>query len=177
MRRRPKRSAVTDFLSWLPAYLGLGSNLDEPALQVQNALARIAQLPQTHLIARSSFYISKPLGPQQQPDFVNAVAGILTMLSPRQLLSQLKQLETTLGRSQPVMRWGPRRIDLDLLVYADVQLCESDLVIPHPGVPQRNFVLYPLCDIAPELMIPGLGRARDLASRVGTAGLDILPRT
>jgi 2-amino-4-hydroxy-6-hydroxymethyldihydropteridine diphosphokinase len=159
---------------WMPAYVALGSNLDEPRKQVERGIERLAQLSHTKLIARSALYQSKPLGPQQQADFINAVAGVLTTLSAKQLLIELKQLETDLGRAQPIVRWGPRRIDFDLLVFADARIDETDLVIPHPGIPQRNFVLYPLCDIAPELVIPGLGVARDLARRVSSAGLHVL---
>jgi 2-amino-4-hydroxy-6-hydroxymethyldihydropteridine diphosphokinase len=159
---------------WYPAYIALGSNLDDPAAQVETAFNALAQLGRCRLVARSRLYRTQPLGPQDQPEFVNAAAGLLTALSPRELLVELKRLETTLGREQPVVRWGPRRIDLDLLVYADARVAESDLVIPHPGLPERNFVLYPLRDIAPELLVPGHGRVSQLAARVGAAGLALL---
>jgi 2-amino-4-hydroxy-6-hydroxymethyldihydropteridine diphosphokinase len=159
----------------MPAYIALGSNLDEPRQQVENGFACLGRLAQTRLIARSRFYASEPLGAIAQPSFVNAVAGVLTRLAPRELLTELKQLERMLGREQPIVRWGPRRIDFDLLVYADVRVDETDLVVPHVGVPQRNFVLYPLHDIAPELVIPGFGVVRELAQRVGAAGLHVLP--
>jgi 2-amino-4-hydroxy-6-hydroxymethyldihydropteridine diphosphokinase len=159
---------------WMPAYVALGSNLDEPRKQVERGFERLAQLSHTKLIARSALYQSKPLGPQQQADFINAVGGLLTTLSAQQLLIELKQLEKDLGRVQPIVRWGPRRIDFDLLVFGDARIDETNLVIPHPGIPERNFVLYPLCDIAPELVIPGLGVARDLAQRVSSAGLHVL---
>lgn len=157
--------------AWMPVYVALGSNLDEPLAQIEAGFARLATLPRTRLIARSRLYASQPLGPKDQPEFVNAVAGLLTQLSPRELLRALKALEVEQGRAQPIVRWGPRRIDFDLLVYADVRIDETDLAIPHRGIPQRNFVLYPLCDIAPDLSIPGLGTARELATRVGSAGL------
>ena len=105
---------------------------------------------------------------------MNAAAGLLTTLTPRELLIELKNIERALGRDVPVVRWGPRRIDLDLLVHADAQISESDLVVPHRGLPERNFVLYPLCDIAPDLHVPGHGRVRLLAARVGAAGLALL---
>ena len=159
----------------MPAYIALGSNLDEPRHQVENGFACIERLAQTRLIVRSRLYASDPLGTISQPSFVNAVAGVLTMLAPRQLLVALKELERALGREQPIVRWGPRRIDFDLLVYADVRIDETDLVVPHVGIPQRNFVLYPLRDIAPELVIPGFGVVRELARRVGAAGLHVLP--
>lgn len=156
---------------WAPAYIGIGSNLDEPQLQVQAAFASLAHLHRSRLICRSRMYRSAPLGPQDQPEFVNAVAGLLTQLTPRELLTELKRLESTLGRQTPVVRWGPRRIDFDLLVYAAERVDEADLTVPHPGVPVRNFVLYPLLDIAPDLIVPGHGRVKDLAARVSRAGL------
>jgi 2-amino-4-hydroxy-6-hydroxymethyldihydropteridine diphosphokinase len=159
---------------WYPAYIALGSNLDGPATQVESAFTALSRVVGCRLIARSRLYRTQPLGPQDQPEFINAAAGMLTSLSPRALLIELKRLETTLGRAQPVLRWGPRRIDLDLLVYADARVAESDLVIPHPGLPERNFVLYPLRDIAPELLVPGHGRVSQLAARVGAAGLALL---
>jgi 2-amino-4-hydroxy-6-hydroxymethyldihydropteridine diphosphokinase len=159
---------------WFPAYVALGSNLDGPATQVERAIDALAELPGCLLVARSRLYRTQPLGPQDQPEFVNAVVGLLTTLTPRELLVALKNLERTLGRELPVVRWGPRRIDLDLLVHADAQIAESDLVVPHRGLPERSFVLYPLRDIAPELLVPGLGRVSRLAARIGAAGVELL---
>jgi 2-amino-4-hydroxy-6-hydroxymethyldihydropteridine diphosphokinase len=156
---------------WTPAYIALGSNTDAPREQVEKGFEHLGRLANTILVARSPLYVSAPMGPVAQPDFVNAVAGILTKLAPFELLRGLKQLEQTLGREQPVVRWGPRRIDFDLLVYSDLQIESADLVIPHAGITQRNFVLYPLCDIAPDLLIPGKGVARTLVARLGSAGL------
>jgi 2-amino-4-hydroxy-6-hydroxymethyldihydropteridine diphosphokinase len=156
---------------WFPAYVALGSNLDQPLLQIERAFTALAQLAQCRLIARSRLYKTQPLGPQDQPEFINAAAGLLTTLSARELLAELKRLERELGRAQPIVRWGPRVIDLDLLVYADTQISETDLTVPHRGLPERNFVLYPLRDLAPELLVPGHGRVSQLAARVGGAGL------
>ncbi len=156
---------------WVPAYVAIGSNLDDPLAQVEAAFVALASLARSRLVARSRLYRTRPLGPQDQPDFINAAAGLLTQLSPRELLEALKQLEASRGRQAPVVRWGPRRIDLDLLLYGEVGLEEADLVIPHRGLTQRNFVLYPLQDIAAELCVPGLGRISDLAARVGSEGL------
>lgn len=160
--------------TWFPVYVALGSNLDGPATQIERAFAGLSGLPDCRLVARSRLYRTQPLGPRDQPEFVNAAAGLLTTLGPRELLVALKDLERTLGRDVPVVRWGPRRIDLDLLVHADAQISESDLVVPHRGLPDRNFVLYPLRDIAPDLHVPGHGRVSDLAARVGMAGLALL---
>ena len=157
--------------AWFPAYVALGSNLDQPVAQIERGFAALASLAGCRLIARSRLYRTQPLGPQDQPEFINAAAGLLTTLTPRELLVELKRLERELGREQPVVRWGPRLIDLDLLVHADARLSESDLTVPHPGLPERNFVLYPLRDIAPELLVPGHGRVSQLAARVGGAGL------
>lgn len=160
--------------TWFPAYVALGSNLDGPATQIERALVALSELPGCRLIARSRLYRTQPLGPQDQPEFVNAAAGLLTTLTPRELLVALKNLERVLGRDVPVVRWGPRRIDLDLLMHADAQISESDLVVPHRGLPERNFVLYPLCDIAPDLRVPGHGRVSQLAARIGAGGLALL---
>jgi 2-amino-4-hydroxy-6-hydroxymethyldihydropteridine diphosphokinase len=156
---------------WVPAYIGIGSNLDDPAKQVSAAITLLAQLDDSRLVAQSGLYQSSPLGPQDQPDFVNAAAGILTRLSAAQLLAKLKQLETHIGRQQPVQRWGPRLIDFDLLVYGNERISTPDLTVPHPGVPVRNFVLYPLLDISPDLLIPGHGWVRTLAAQLAPDGL------
>ena len=157
--------------NWTPAYVGLGSNLDDPGAQVDRAFDALAALPETRLVARSPAYRSPPLGPVAQPDFVNAVAGLLTQLAPRPLLDALKSLEAALGREAPVVRWGPRRIDLDLLVHGAARVDEPGLVVPHPGLAERAFVLLPLADLAPDLEVPGLGRVRTLAARVDPHGL------
>ncbi len=158
----------------MPAYVALGSNLDDPPRQIAAAFDRLATLDGCRLVARSRLYRSAPLGPQDQPEFVNAVAGMLTVLAARDLLRALKSIEAELGRAQPVVRWGPRRIDLDLLLLDDVRITTPDLAIPHPGLTRRNFVLYPLQDIAPELLVPGAGRVSVLAARAGSAGLALL---
>lgn len=164
---------MTDSI-WTPAYIALGSNLDDPRAQVERGFAALETLPHSRLVLRSRLYASKPLGAIPQPDFVNAAAGVLTQLSPRELLAALKRLETELGRTVPVERWGPRRIDFDLLAYGDVRVAESDITIPHPGVPERGFVLYPLAEIAPDLLIPSVGVVRALATRVSAEGLRVL---
>lgn len=158
----------------MPAYVGIGSNLDDPPAQVALAFDRLGRLANCRLMARSRLYRTRPLGPQDQPEFVNAAAGMLTTLSARELLGALKELERTLGRAQPILRWGPRRIDLDLLMYSDLRVTERDLVLPHTGLTERNFVLYPLRDIAPEVIVPGHGSVEALAARVGPDGLALL---
>ncbi len=159
---------------WTPAYIALGSNLDDPRAQVERGFVALETLPSSRLVLRSRLYASKPLGSIPQPDFVNAAAGVLTQLSPRDLLRSLKRLEAELGRAAPVERWGPRRIDFDLIAYGDVRVAETDLTIPHPGVPERGFVLYPLAEIAPDLLIPNVGIVRALATRASAEGLQVL---
>lgn len=143
---------------WYPVYVGLGSNLNGPAGQLDDALGLLAEVPRTRLVSRSSLYRSAPFGGIEQPDFVNAVAALLTQLSAHEMLAELQQIERHRGRERDEVRWGPRVLDLDLLVYANLTTDETDLIIPHPGIAERNFVLLPLKEIAPELVIPGLGR-------------------
>ena len=158
---------------WRPAYIGVGSNLADPRAQVLTACARLAHVPRTRLVLSSRLYRSRPLGPIAQPDFVNAVAGVLTQLESPELLAALRALEAALGRPAQHARWGPRIIDLDLLCYARERRSEPLLTLPHPGIVERNFVLYPLADIAPDLDIPGLGRVTELKGRVTSAGLKV----
>jgi len=159
---------------WRPAYIGVGSNLADPRAQVLTACARLAQVPRTRLVLSSRLYRSRPLGPIAQPDFVNAVAGVLTQLESPALLAALRALEAALGRPAQRERWGPRIIDLDLLSYARERRSEALLKLPHPGIVERNFVLYPLADIAPDLDLPGLGRVAELAGSVTSEGLALL---
>jgi 2-amino-4-hydroxy-6-hydroxymethyldihydropteridine diphosphokinase len=159
---------------WRPAYIGMGSNLEDPRQQVLTARERLARIPRTRVLLHSPLYRSTPLGTIAQPDFVNAVAGVLTQLEPPSLLEQLKALEVALGRAPQLERWGPRIIDLDLLSYGTERCSGPGLQLPHPGIVERNFVLYPLADIAPDLELPGLGRVAALKKRVTSEGLTLL---
>ncbi len=161
-------------MRWIPAYVGLGSNLDEPRPQVERALGALAELSGSRLILRSRLYASRPLGPVPQPDFVNAVAGLLTTLDAETFFAGLRALETRLGRVRTPQRWGPRIIDLDLLVFGPEQRDGGGLALPHPGIVERNFVLYPLAEIAPDLTIPGRGCVRELAARLPAEGIRVL---
>jgi 2-amino-4-hydroxy-6-hydroxymethyldihydropteridine diphosphokinase len=156
---------------WIPAYLGLGSNLEDPSLQLDRAEAGLAALPSVRLIAVSPRYGSDPVGFADQPRFLNAVAAVLTTLSPEALHRELRGLETVLGKVPPSERFGPRLIDLDLLVYGDAVIDSPELTVPHPRMHERAFVLYPLADIAPELWIPGHGRVGALKAKVAAVGL------
>jgi len=152
---------------WIPAYIGLGSNLDGPAGQISRAIEALARLPESRLAAVSPCYLNPPMGPQDQPNYMNAVAALLTRLGPAELLSRLQIIEREAGRRRDNgPRWGPRRIDLDILAYASRVVDRDELKIPHPGICERNFVLFPLLDLAPELEIPGCGVVRELAKRV-----------
>ena len=142
---------------WYPAYIGLGSNLNSPDRQLADAFELLAGIPDTQLISQSSLYRSAPFGGIEQPDFVNAGAALLTRLEPMPLLRELQRIESDRGRVRSDLHWGPRTLDLDLLVYSDVQMNASDLIIPHPGIAERNFVLLPLREVAPGISIPGLG--------------------
>jgi 2-amino-4-hydroxy-6-hydroxymethyldihydropteridine diphosphokinase len=161
-------------VTWRPAYVALGSNLSDPVSQVQAAFAALATLPESRLIARSGLWRSRPLGPQDQPEFINAAAGLLTTAEPRALLESLKAVERHLGKTEPVVRWGPRVIDLDLLAVGALEISEPGLKLPHPGLHQRNFVLYPLSEIAAELWVPGLARVCRLRERISPAGIERL---
>lgn len=158
-------------MRWLPAYVALGSNLDDPRARIERALAALAGLPHTRLEMRSRLYGSKPFGPIAQPDFVNAAAGLLTTLDAEAFFGALRALELALGRKRPGERWGPRVIDLDLLVFGSESRDTGELLLPHPGIVERNFVLYPLADIAPDLLIPQRGRVRELVARVAPEGI------
>jgi 2-amino-4-hydroxy-6-hydroxymethyldihydropteridine diphosphokinase len=137
------------------AWIGLGANLGEPAAALRAAFAALAALPRTRVLARSSLYLSSPID-AGGPDYLNAVAQIATGLSARELLDQLHAVEQRYGRERP-WRNAPRTLDLDLLLFADEVIESPDLVVPHPRLQQRAFVLLPLAEIAPDLMIPGAG--------------------
>jgi 2-amino-4-hydroxy-6-hydroxymethyldihydropteridine diphosphokinase len=157
---------------WVPAYVALGSNLAQPVRQVERAFEALAALPATRLVLRSSAYRSRPMGPVEQPDFVNAAAALLTQLDPATLLRELKALETRLGRELPAVRWGPRLIDLDLLVHGQTCCNEAALTLPHPGIAERDFVLVPLAEISPSLVVPGVGRVDALLQRLAPSALE-----
>lgn len=142
------------------AFVALGSNLEEPQVQVRRGFEELAALPQTTLLDRSSLYTSAPVGYADQPDFVNAVARIETGLSPREVLDALLAIELRHGR-QRSMPNGPRTLDMDLILYGDLQHHEAGLTIPHPRMHERAFVLMPLVEIAPDCDIPGKGLAKD----------------
>ncbi|EIC31367.1 2-amino-4-hydroxy-6-hydroxymethyldihydropteridine diphosphokinase [Methylomicrobium album] len=162
---KPNNGTVT-------AYLGLGSNLADPVKQVRSARADCAAVPGVRELAFSSLYRSPPMGPQDQPDYVNAVMAVSTDLTAPALLRQLQCIEQAHGRVRAGERWTARTLDLDLLIYGAHRIETGELTVPHPGLGQRAFVLYPLFEIAPALVIPGLGRIADLIVNCPRDGLE-----
>ncbi|MGH8120405.1 MAG: 2-amino-4-hydroxy-6-hydroxymethyldihydropteridine diphosphokinase [Gammaproteobacteria bacterium] len=158
------------------AYIGLGSNLDDPESRIMSAILSISQFPGTTLLGRSSCYRSKPLGPQDQPEYINAVVQVDTSLGVEQLLEYLQGVENRQGRVR-TQRWGPRTLDLDLLLFDDLVAMSDDLTLPHPEMHKRGFVLYPLHEIAPEIEIPGRGPVRDLLRGMDPSRVQKLERT
>jgi len=154
------------------AFIGLGSNLDNPREQVIAAFRELAETDGIRLLARSSLYLSEPLGPQDQPDFINAAAAIETSLDPLSLLEVLLTIEQKHARKRE-RHWGPRTLDLDLLLYDDERIQHPDLTVPHPAIAERSFVLLPLREIAPQLVIPGLGSVSSLLQQLGNPALEI----
>jgi 2-amino-4-hydroxy-6-hydroxymethyldihydropteridine diphosphokinase len=142
-------------------YVGLGSNLNDPHGQLAAGMNELAELPGTQVEARSSLYESEPMGPSDQPDYVNAVVRLRTALSPEALLDGLQAIEQGHGR-QRTRRWGARTLDLDILLYGERQIAGPRLRVPHPGIARRNFVLHPLAELDSQLEIPGLGSVAEL---------------
>lgn len=151
------------------AFVALGSNLEDPRRQVERGFDALAALPNTRVTGRSRLYRTPPWGVVDQPDFVNAAARIATTLAPMPLLEALLGIEARAGRVRGI-RNGPRVLDLDLLLYGDAVIDVPALVVPHPRLHERAFVLLPLADLAPTLAVPGQGRVIDLLARVDATG-------
>jgi 2-amino-4-hydroxy-6-hydroxymethyldihydropteridine diphosphokinase len=151
-------------------FLGLGSNLEQPVVQLSRALREVHEIPNTALIRVSSFYDTVPIGLADQPNFVNAVAELQTGLNPSELLAYLLEIEAAHKRIRSV-RDGPRTLDLDILLFNDVRMNEPLLTIPHPRMHERAFVLWPLAEIAPELKIPGRGYVLELLVGLDVSGV------
>lgn len=158
----------------IAAFIALGANLDSPEKHIQRAFAELDALPASRLISRSACYLSKPVGYADQPDFINAAAGILTRLAPRDLLTALLAIEAHHGRDR-AFKNAPRTLDLDLLLYDGLIMREPGLTLPHPRMTERAFVLLPLAEIAPEARIPGHGLVRDCLTDLDTTTLVRLP--
>ncbi len=156
----------------IEAFIGLGSNLDNPEQHIKNARQAITELSDIQIIACSPLYRSKPIGPSDQPDYINAVMRIKTCLSAMDLLTELQKIENAHGRVRTI-RWGARTLDLDILLYGEQTINEANLIVPHIEIPNRAFVLYPLADIAdPDLQIPGHGQLSQLLTACPLAGIE-----
>ena len=155
------------------AYIAIGSNLGDPVTQAKKAIAALKEVPEIQVVAESSLYSSTPMGPQDQPDYINAVVAIDTTLHPLELLDRTQAIELEHGRVRKAERWGPRTLDLDIILYGDlVHNCER-LTVPHYGMKVREFVLYPLAEIAPDLILPDQTALQTLLRQVDRNGLAI----
>ncbi|MFZ7316882.1 2-amino-4-hydroxy-6-hydroxymethyldihydropteridine diphosphokinase [Avibacterium avium] len=157
-------------------YIALGSNLATPVQQLENALQALQQLPHSQLVAVSHFYQSKPLGPQDQPDYVNTVACLTTALAPLDLLDQLQRIEQEQGRVR-LRRWGERTLDLDILLYGDEIIQSERLTVPHYDMQHREFVIVPLYEIAPNLTLPDGKNVADLVQQFHHHEMKILQKS
>lgn len=155
------------------AFVGLGANLGEPQRQVREAFRELDAIPHTRLVRTSSLYRSEPLGYAAQPGFVNAVAQIETGLSAERLLAELQAIEAAHGRTRSFAN-APRTLDLDLLLFGNAVLDTGKLVLPHPRMHERAFVLIPLVEIAPDTGVPGRGRAKNLLEKCSNQGVEKL---
>jgi len=151
-------------------YIGLGSNLEQPQQQILTAIKDIKAIAGVTLVAQSSLYHSPPMGPQDQPDYINAVVAVETELAPLALLDALQSIEQSHGRVRK-RHWGERTLDLDILLVDDRVINETRLSVPHPGIAERAFVVYPLAEIAPDLTIPGKGKLSDIQTQCPLDGL------
>ncbi len=155
----------------MQAWLGLGSNLQQPARQLETALAKVAETDGIEILQRSSFYRTAPWGDEDQGDFINAVIRIETDLQPETLLTVLQSIENNMGRKRTTRQWGPRLIDIDILLYGNLELRTSRLELPHPHMHKRVFVLRPLFELDSELEVPGHGKVSMLLRQLGGEGI------
>lgn len=158
----------------IEAFIGIGSNLGEPAAQVRKAVQALDQPPALRCTGCSLLYETDPVGYLDQPRFINAVARVQTTLSPLELLERLRAIEAAQGRQRSIPS-GPRTVDLDLLLYGDQVVNQASLVVPHPRMQDRAFVLLPLLELAPAIRIPGIGPAADCLTAISTQGVIRLP--
>ncbi len=152
-------------------YIGLGANLAQPVQQLERAVLALQGIKDTKLVQVSSFYGSKPMGPQDQPDYVNAVAALTTRLSAEELLTELQQIELEQGRQRKDERWGPRTLDLDILLFGHHIIQTERLTVPHYGMKVREFVLYPLAELDSDLRLPDGSELSELLKMVPLNGL------
>ncbi|ASM53001.1 MULTISPECIES: 2-amino-4-hydroxy-6-hydroxymethyldihydropteridine diphosphokinase [Pseudoalteromonas] len=157
-------------------YLGLGANLNSPKKQLDNAIAALKKLPDCEFISVSHYYASKPMGPQDQPDYINAVACINTTLSPEKLLDLTQAIELEHGRVRKAERWGPRTLDIDMLLFDAQTINTERLIVPHYGLTEREFVVYPLLELAPKLILPSGIALHTIANTLPLNNLQQLPQ-
>ncbi|GAD78502.1 MULTISPECIES: 2-amino-4-hydroxy-6-hydroxymethyldihydropteridine diphosphokinase [Vibrio] len=157
----------------ITAYIAVGSNLGDPIAQAQQAIKSLESLPNSRVIKASSLYSSTPMGPQNQPDYINAVVKIETDLSPIELLDNTQKIENEQGRVRKEERWGPRTLDLDIILYGDEVIDLPRLVVPHYGMKVREFVLYPLQEIESNLILPDGSALNKLVESVDRNGLQV----
>jgi 2-amino-4-hydroxy-6-hydroxymethyldihydropteridine diphosphokinase len=144
--------------SWgVICFVGIGSNIGDPPVQISTALRRLSEENGIKILKTSSFYITEPVGIADQPHFINAVVEIRATDTPYELITTLQTIEKSMGRSRYDEKWGPRVIDLDILLYGQDVIQEMNLIIPHPELHKRRFVLVPLCEIAPYVIHPAFG--------------------
>ncbi|PCI19549.1 MAG: 2-amino-4-hydroxy-6-hydroxymethyldihydropteridine diphosphokinase [Piscirickettsiaceae bacterium] len=155
-------------------YVGLGSNLDHPIQQVLTAIHQLKKTPNIHVDSVSNLYKTPPMGPQDQPDYINAVVKLSSSLSPHKLLSALQKIESKQNRIRNTGHWGPRTLDLDLLLYGSEIINTPELIVPHPGIALRAFVLYPLYELDNDLEIPNLAHLCDLIDQLKEPKPDII---
>nr|WP_202622941.1 MULTISPECIES: 2-amino-4-hydroxy-6-hydroxymethyldihydropteridine diphosphokinase [Cronobacter] len=153
------------------AFIALGSNLAEPLSQVNNALAALARIPGSRIVATSSFYRTPPLGPQDQPDYLNAAVALETTLSAEALLDNTQRIELEQGRVRKAERWGPRTLDLDIMLFGDATINTGRLTVPHYDMKNRAFMLLPLSEIAPALRFPDGERLADVLERLDCSAI------
>ncbi|AOT07017.1 2-amino-4-hydroxy-6-hydroxymethyldihydropteridine diphosphokinase [Pseudoalteromonas luteoviolacea] len=156
-------------------YIGLGANLVDPQAQLIKATNALSTHPAIKSLVVSSFYSSKPMGPQDQPDYVNAVARFETALEPEALLDQLQDIELRQGRVRKDERWGPRTLDLDILLFNNETISTPRLTVPHYGLCDREFVVFPLLELAPQLVLPNGSTLKQIADKLPKNGLTTLP--
>jgi len=152
-------------------YLAIGSNLASPLEQVNAALAALAELPESQLVAVSDFYRTPPLGPQDQPDYLNAAVALETTLAPEALLDHTQRIELQQGRERKAHRWGPRTLDLDIMLFGEMQIDTPRLTVPHYDMKNRAFMLLPLAQIAPDLRFPDGDKLSDLLANLDPSGI------
>lgn len=158
----------------ITVYIGLGSNLSDPKTQIKQAISQLSQLPDSQLESVASLYLSRPMGPVDQPNFVNTVVQLSTTLCPETLLTQLQTIENEQGRVRAGDHWGPRTLDLDILLYGTHTIRSTNLTVPHYGMKTREFVLYPLYEIAPTLVFPDGTRLDTLLKACPRNGLEVI---